>query len=493
MSLVKFSATILLIIALLSPGLAASGFENSSVGTQGRGLAGAFRAVADDWTAAFYNPAGYALIQDNQLGGTTGLVHLRNELTPTYRIDGTYEIGVFNDQINYNKHEVYSNPSGGFLTRLPIFGETVVGLSAYQPFDNNITWTLYDLPLAYNDSLGLPNDQFSNNLDVVAFQLTAARELVEDKVSFGLGLQLLRADLIFTDIIFRDNPYDDTQLSVRPFDKITEWNHNDGSGWGFGLTGGFMFNLTEKLNLGITASLPFDITISGTSKLEYYMPLNSSLLVGASSDGESVIAGSPEYLFASGTKIVDTADFETKLKLPASMGLGLAYQVNEKLTVSLDAEYTLWSKYEGLNFVFTNHRGLTGAADSSAFLTEFFTADISNPVDWKNTGKVMLGVRYHFKEYLTLLAGTSMDQSPTRESTMLTPQFIDTGDKRAISGGVIYHRDQWDFGLSGSYTDYPDKSVSGLLDADGDGLADTFAGEYKASTYETVLSFNYRF
>lgn len=493
MSVVKFSATILVIIALLSPGLAAGGFENTAVGIQAKGLSGAFRGLADDWTAAYYNPAGYFLIQDNQLGANVGLIHLRNELSPDYRLDGVYETGVFNDQINYNKHEVYSNPSGGFVTRLPIMGETVFGLSAYQPFDYNITWNLYGLPLAYNDSLSLPGDQYSTNLDVVAFQLTLARELVEEKVSFGLGLQLLRADLKFTDVIFRDNPFEDSPLSVRPWDKITEWNHNDGTGWGFGVRAGFMFTLTDKLNLGVTGSLPFDVTINGTSKLEYYMPLIEGLLAEGSDEGEDYLPGTTEHLFAAGSKVVDTADFETKLQLPPSFGAGLAYAVNEDLTVMLDAEYVLWSKYEGLNFTFTNHRGLTGAADTSALAYDFFTTDLSNPVDWQNAAKVAIGLKYNFRELFTVLAGASTDQSPAREAAEITPQFVDTGDKYSFSGGLIYHRERWDFGVAGSFTTYPDLTVPDLVDSDDDGMFDSFAGQYKAFTYETVLSFNYRF
>jgi len=493
MSVVKFSTTILVIIALLSPCLVASGFENTAVGIQAKGLAGAFRAIADDWTAAYYNPAGYALIQDNQLGANVGLVHLRNELTPTYRLDGVYETGILNDQINYNKHEIYSNPAGGFLVRLPVMGETVFGLSAYQPFDYNVTWTLYELPLAYNDSLLLPDDQFSNNLDVVAFQLTAARELVEEKVSVGLGIQVLRADLKFTDIVFRDNPYDGTPLDVRPYDQITEWNHNDGRGWGLGLRGGAMLKLNEKMNLGICASLPFEITMDGTSKLEYYMPLISSLLTPGSDDGVSYLPGTPEYLFASGSKIVDTADFETKLKLPPSLGLGLAYAVSEDLTLAFDGEYTFWSQFEGLDFTFSNHRGLTGAADTSTLVSDFLTADLSYPVEWKDAAKLMLGFRYNFRDLLTIVGGGSTDQSPARESDEITPQFVDTGNKYTISGGIIYHHERWDFGVAGSFTSYPDLTVPELVDLNDDGVADNLPGEYKASTYETVLSFNYRF
>ena len=100
MGIVKFSVTILIIFALLSPGLGASGFQNSGIGTQAMGMAGAFRAIANDWTAAYYNPAGYASINDNQLGATLGIVHLRNELIPDYRFGDQFESGIYKIGIN---------------------------------------------------------------------------------------------------------------------------------------------------------------------------------------------------------------------------------------------------------------------------------------------------------------------------------------------------------------------------------------------------------
>ena len=42
MPFVKFSITILVMLALLSPGLAASGFENSGIGTQAREVGRSF-------------------------------------------------------------------------------------------------------------------------------------------------------------------------------------------------------------------------------------------------------------------------------------------------------------------------------------------------------------------------------------------------------------------------------------------------------------------
>lgn len=497
MGIVRFAAVLLAMVAVASLELSASGFENSGVGTKARGMAGAFRAIADDWTAAYYNPAGYAFAYDNQLGGNLALTHLRNELVPRYRWGGIYETGIFNDRANYNEHEILSLPSAGFIVRLPVWGETVFGLSAYQPFDYNVTWRLYEPLSAYNDSITLPTDQFRNDLDVVAFQLTAAREFVEDEFSLGVGLQVFRGDLLFNSLVFRENPVKakegtDRDLWTRPYEKITQWSHNDGIGWGFGLRAGASWKTSEKLNVAATLNIPFDLTISGTSRLEFFMPKNNTLWKHSdSADVKNV--GSVGHLFVSGQKVVDHADFEAKLKLPPSIGLGLSYAASEKLTVALDAEYTFWSRFDGFDFTYTNHHGLSGPADTSAFARNFFTADLSYPVDWQNAGKVMVGVSYDYADFLTLLAGVSADQSPAREVKQFSPLFVDAGDKFGFNAGFIVHIERWDLGLVSSYLRHPDLAVPtpGTFGQEEDFIY--FPGDYKAATYETVLSFNYQF
>ena len=52
MGIIRLTASVLLLFGCLSPGLFASGFENTGIGTKARGMGGAFRAIADDWTAA---------------------------------------------------------------------------------------------------------------------------------------------------------------------------------------------------------------------------------------------------------------------------------------------------------------------------------------------------------------------------------------------------------------------------------------------------------
>lgn len=492
MGIVKFFATAIVLFALLTPVSYAGGLDNSGVGTTAMGMAGAFRAVANDWSAAFYNPAGYAYIKDNQLGGSMALVHVRDDLTPNYRFGGIYETGIYNDRVNYNDHKIFSNPSSGLVIRFPYGdGEIVGGLSAYQPYDNNISWTLYDLPLAYNDSLFMPRDQYTSNIDVVAFQLTLAKEIKPNKLAIGIGLQLLRADIYYTTITFRNNPLP-APFSVRPYDHITEWSQNDGYGFGFGMNAGLMYKLNDKMTVGVSGNIPSKIKVDGSARLQFYMPKISTLVENPDTVG--VEAGTVGYLFAGGSRVIDSADFKTDLKLPASFGIGLSYKVRENFVVELDAQYTLWSRYDGLKFNYSNHQGLKGAADTAAVARQFFTTDLVRSVTLSDAGKVMLGAKYDKGPYFTFMGGVAADQSPERLTAEFMPQLVDTGDKYSISGGAIWHYgQQWDFGISGTYTHAPDLKITRLVDWNSDGFNDSFPGTYKASRYETVLSVNYRF
>ncbi len=495
MGIGKFSLLVLAILVIFTTGLMAGGFENGGIGTKARGMGGAFRAIADDWTAAYYNPAGYANILDNQVGGLYSFVHYRNEIVPNYKWDDTYETGIYNDRVNYNDHEILSNPAAGFLVRFPVFGETVFGLSAYQPFDYNITWELFSPIQAYNDTVNLPGDQYRNNLDVVAFQLTAGREFSEDKLSLGVGFQLLRADLLYNNLYFRDNPLMSSTdptfdlFQDRPYDKIPEWSNNDGYGWGFGINAGMLWKLNEKFDLGGTINVPFSITIEGDAVNKFYMPKNNTFL----QDNLDYYLGTVEHLFLAGKPVVVKSDFEAKLDLPTSLGLGLKYQASEKLTLALDVEYTLWSMFEGLTFEYTNVTGLVGPADSSALAKNFFSTDLSAPVEWENTAEFMLGAMYDYSSIFTILGGLGFDQSPARNETQFTPQFVDNGNKTNISLGVIAHLDRWDLSLVSIYQKQPDLNIEGLDGYNADGVVERFPGDYKAETYETILSFNYRF
>ncbi len=498
MGYLKFKGVVLFGLLVLTGTAWSGGFENNSVGLKSTAMGGAFRAMANDWTAAYYNPAAFALIPDNQFGGNSAFLHYRNELIPNYRRtagNDELETGFFNDRSIYNPHKIFSIPSAGLVIRTPAAGETVFGFSIYQPFDYNISWTLFRPLTTYGARFTLPEDQYGTNLDVVAFQLSAGREFQEEQLYLGLGLQILRADLVFSEILFRDNP---TPFDYRPYERIPQWAKSDGHGWGFGLRGGLLWKPNERINVGFTAHLPSNITISGDStQLNFYLP---DVADTAATRIAGYSLGTIGFLYSSGAQINALADFETKLKLPASAGIGVALDVTEKLTVALDAQYMLWSKFDGFEFTYSNFSQISRLVDTAflvdgsdtTYIRDWVTQNTAHPVDWSNAGRVMLGAQYEASNLFTLYAGSFVDQSPARKATHFTPNFVDTGDKYGISGGVMFHINEWDFGFASQYSSYPDLSITSI-DSDNDGIDDSFPGTYKAEYFETALSFIYRF
>lgn len=482
------ATTILLLLCGVSFG---SGFEITGLGAKARGMGGAFRAIADDWTAAYYNPAGYAFIKDNAFSGNIAFIDNRNELAPNYSapsgLGQPFQWGHFNDRTIFNVNKVLNNPSGGFVIRTPFWGETVVGLSVYQPFDYSITWNLFGGLSSYNrDGSLIPGEQYKSDIDIVAFQFTAGREFIPDKLSLGIGFQLLRADLLYKDLFLRNNPLS-APLSDRSWDKVPQFLITEGVGYGFGLRGGLLWKPTKKLSIGITAAVPFEITIDGDAESRFIMPDRATR-----SGFDQFVPGTPEFLFTDGGIKTLNSQFENKIQLPPSFGIGLALQVTEKLLVSFDAEYTLWSEYEGLGFSFSDFSSLPiGGTDDS--VASFFKADLSRPVNYDDAGKIMGGFKYDFSNFLSLVGGAGLDQAASSNFNDLTPQFIDTGDKFNISGGILASIDRWDIGLTTSYVNYPDLDISGLQDFNGDGIDDNFPGSYSGAQYETIFSFNYRF
>lgn len=491
MGIVKIAVGALLSLTLVSPRVIASGFENTAVGTSAQGMGGAFRAIADDWSAAYYNPAGLAFQKDNSFGGYASFTQFRNEINPNFRYvsdsGNVYETGFFNGQPIYNFHQIFYTPGSGMVTRVPVStGEVVLGLSAYQPFDYNITWQLFRPLTAYNDSAeGLyPTAQFKNDVDVVAFQFTAAKTFRDDKLALGLGLQLLRGDLYYSDLLLRDNPLP-APISDRPSEHIPQFMSANGKGWGFGVRAGMMYKFS-KGTFALTAAVPFDITIKGKARLNYLMPRNLTL-------SKSYVVGTPEYLFTTGAAVNMTADFESKLNLPVSVAVAGSYHATEKLTVALDAELQMWSSFDGLRFDYTNPGGFP-IGGTGPEMASYLTASTVRPANWKSAGKVALGFKYDWISKLSLLAGGSLDQSADRENQSSLPQLLDTGNKLGLNlGGVLHASPRFNCSLVLSYRHYPNLSVTGFYDLNGDGISDSFPGDYKAETVETTLSFDYRF
>ncbi len=490
MGILRYSSFCLLLLILLIPNAFGNGFVYDGLGVKARGMGGAFRAIADDWSAAYYNPAGYNRIADNGLGLNWHFYHNRYTAVPSFYNDNGDPTGYYNDQEIYNHHRVLDAPHGGMIFRLPVMGETVFGLSVMQTFAQTVTWTLYDNLTGYNEA-AYPRRQFHNGLEVVEFQLTMAKGFMEDKLSVGLNLSLLRGDVVHYGVVLNDNPFTGNpdpllaQIGARPYDKIPEWYGHDGFGWGFGFRLGFLYEVNEKIDVGLVYNSKGSMDVSGDVNFRYYIPDNPTLAARP----EIFDTTEAHYFLEGGVEEV-SAEFETTFESPASIAGGISYDVNDKLTIALDAEYIFWSQYEGFEFTYSNFSGLPRESFTTA--RTLMTKDLNIPVEMEDAGRVMGGLSYQMYDFVQLRAGFGVDQTAISAESY-TPMFLDIGTRYNYSIGAGFDIGFWRLEIAGSYMAYDDLSVAIKHDIDNSGTIDNLVGDYSGDVYNVILGLSYRF
>lgn len=162
--------------------------------------------------------------------------------------------------------------------------------------------------------------------------------------------------------------------------------------------------------------------------------------------------------------------FNTQLNLPFTCGLGVGYQLNDKIKIAFDLNYIGWKSYDSLTIDF--------AENSDKLL------DIASPRLYKNTFIIRTGMQYQLAEKFILRAGIYYDQSPVKDG-YLTPETPDS-DKLGISTGFTFNPTKW------LYID------ASLLYAEGKTRVDTnletqFEGMYKTKAVIPGINLGVKF
>lgn len=487
--------TVILLGTMMAIGLSVPGWgggmEIPGVGAKAKGMGGAYRAIAEDWSAAYYNPAGLFYVTESQFTINESITHFRYKYTPDVTYGG-YPVGFYDGAI-HNKYEVLTNPMAGAYFRLPISGkQQTFGFSIFQTFDKNLTW---DVMQPLNTGSTLPTEQIEHNFDAVAINLSTAVELQEGKLAAGISAGVLRCDLNYGGFFLRRNPADPaapyySQIASRPNDLIAQWQRADGYGWGFNMRAGLMYKASPNLTVGISGALPSKVTIQGNARLLYYMPddtaYNSRPDVRPNID-------SLNYILTSGVQYSTDARFTTSVQLPAQVGIGAAYLVNEKLTVTGDLQYTLWSYFKGYRF---SYRFPSEQLVYNSVLNTWMKQAMAVPVDWKNTLRGAIGLEYMYSDVVRLRAGYASDQTPVEEGT-LHPAFYDSGLRHSLNVGLGLVFERFIIEVATEYGRFDKSTESGNRDLAGDstpdGVVDNLPGTYEGGAFETIAQFTIRF
>jgi len=464
-----------------------SGFGVSSIGFKATGMGGAFRGLADDWSASFWNPAGLAAMDHSEFHFSFSVFSPRPSYQPEITFEG-FDVGFKNGVKWYPDDKNIGIPNSGGFIKIGKWGGFTTGMSFFIPYTAKYDWDIYQPPSGYQTGTPYPQKNHQVNLEVFDFHPCVAKELIEDKLSAGLGISMQFANFLYRRTILVPT---DPQLQIdRPYENFPMDAKLDEDGWGFGFDLGFLYKLSPKFQLGISYRSPVNLNLSGTTTLDLYSPDN--VLYGLLLSLEYPESGIDRAFLGKVFK-QEFDDEEVNLSLPGDLGAGIAYKPNEKLTLTFDVNWVNWSKLEKINPRFLVDRitiqndtlvspeGLLESAEECEIL-----------FNWDDVTRISFGFEYLPVDNLPIYGGYYFDPSPISENT-LSPILPEIGDKNCITFGIGYEFDDWEIGYNYEYQSYKERTVQSLSDLNQDEIFDNYPGNYWMDAHISHFTISYRF
>ena len=339
-------------------------------GARALGMGGAFIAIADDATAASWNPA--------------GLIQLE---LPEISVVGAYfdhnEDNVFFDNPEANKRQHVSAHDINYLSASYPFvlldRNMVVSVNYQHLYDFSRQW---DFPFQLSRGALLVDSDidYSQDGQLYAFGLAYAIRLLPN-VACGLTLNVWEDGLKNNEwqqksVIHGVGTFAET-VPVS-FDSVHTHNYRFS---GFNVNIGLLWQLNDQLTVGGVFKSPF------TADLQHISSLTTTVVREDTS------------LPISQTR--QTADEGEELAMPLSYGIGFAYRFSDNFTTSFDVYRTQWD-----DFI---HK------DSHGIKTSFVSAKPVSESDIAPTTQVRLGAEYLFVKsacVLPLRFGLFYDPAP---------------------------------------------------------------------------------
>jgi len=437
----------LIIGSLLScviPGMAqAAGFaliENSASG-QGNAYAGA-AAHTTDASTIFFNPAGMMRLEGDSIS-----------------IAGHF----ISPDASFTNNGSALNPlaGGGLLTG----GNDDGGQSAFVP---NFYWvktideqmkfglgvqTTFGLATKYDRTWVGRYHAVETDLKTINFNPSIAYQ-VNDKLSVGGGIDLVAADITFSNAVDFGTLAIASPQAADGFAELTGDNLSDPS---LGFNVGLQYLINMNTVFGASFRSEIDMDLSGTA--DFTIP--------AALGGEGALA--PAF--------IDTG-INAGVTLPASLALSIAHKV-DNITYLADITWTGWSSFDELRIIYDN------PAQPNTVTTE----------NWDDTFRYSIGFDYQYSDKMVLRSGIAYDETPIPSAERRTPR-IPGNDRTWLSFGLTYMIDNQssvDVGYSHLFID--DVPINNTLEATGAAAAinATLTGQYEASVDILSVQWNKKF
>ncbi len=450
----------------LSPVMAGGGIRVATSSARAMAMGSNYRAISNDWSAVYYNPAGITqMIGDWHFGASSGIVMPRTELK-AYDYDVMPFSGLHTSTTKMTEKNTFT-PSGALFYRLS--EKLFVGLGMFTPFALDSEWDLITLPQNYGNTLTNKDDTYSR-YRVYCFQPTFAYK-VDPNLSIGFGMSFIYGEVTEDKVNLPVNPAvqywrilqeraDLLGLALPDLsadqNRIAYEKNIDMTGTGVGFNFGLHVRFTDEFSMGLSGRYYMNLDLEGDykeTKVPHYneiiystlnqMPaefydfengvaeeVNKTEMVGAF-NGENEITG-------------ESNNARSSMPLPFTAGLGFAYQAHPRFLFSGDVEWTNWSDWRDLNV------SADGEIVDNALL------------DWKNTIQAGLGfewtILHRGTSKLQLRGGWHAVDSPSPDENII-PTILDPIRRNIFTAGFGLKFGNLHINMAYEFSGYKDKDL----------------------------------
>lgn len=457
----------------------AGGFALSGVGSKAIAMGGAFRGLADNWSAAYWNPAGLAQLDQTELNFMLIAINPLPEMNANITYGG-YDVGYKNGEWRYPDSKTHMAPNFSAFMKMPSRDDITFGMAVFAPYALGSKWNIFSP--AYSDAVEeYPEWDHEATLKVIDFHPSIAKSFFDGKLMLGAGMSIYNGDIDFQKALLME-----TSLP-KPHDNLAVDAFLTGDGWGYGGNFGMLYKLSEKLQVGISGKTSATLKLEGDVTNTLYAiandPLQETLLEQAFTGADSTLL---EYIFSTSSDGAREWNSKAKadIKLPADIGIGFAYEATEKFTMTFDISYTMWSTLDEIvieidTSTSTGDSPPSGSSDELVINTQ-----------WEDILRVSVGGLYRVMDPLEMRFGFFYDPSPIPDETF-SPLFLDIGDKYSFNIGSALKLSNVEIGYNFEYILFGSRDIEPDLSAGND--FDNYPGSYEASIIANHLSLTYRF
>ncbi|MGH9317430.1 MAG: OmpP1/FadL family transporter [Thermoanaerobaculia bacterium] len=431
----RISALLAILVFLAATPAYPSGFQVMTQDARAIGMGLAFTAVADDPSAIFYNPAGLGFQKHFGVSfGGSLLTRTEGDFTGADPYPG---VGVS----EHLQKSSYFLPT--LYVTVPLTTDITFGLGIFAPYGLGYRW---ENPDTFTGRF-ISQYSYIQTADinpVISFQTTPAVAIAVG-ADYRLSKVQLERNLCAGTSPGCSVPFPST-LDIAHVKLNSDLTSNHAWGWNAGV----MIRPTPQFSLGVAYRSPIKVDYSGDATF-------TQILTGIPPLDAGVAATLPP-----GTQQVNTS-----IDFPGSLNIGMATTITPGYTVSLEADWTQWSKFHSLDITFPDLVG----------------ADTTRITNWKDSWAYRIGFEKKFSTW-AIRSGYYYDNTPQPLGDA-GPLLADS-DRVGYTLGFGFGTERWGVDISDLYLKFKDRDTTGNSN-------DGFHGTYKESANVVALSFHFAF